>query len=67
VRSSAAVVLVAAACIAGCAREEPMLTTSERKACERVAQRADSNGIASYSRAFATCAYNTLHPERGGG
>jgi hypothetical protein len=67
VRSSAAVVVVVAACLAGCAREERTLTVSDRKACERVAQRAQSNGIASYDRAFSTCVYNTLHPERGGG
>jgi hypothetical protein len=66
-RSSAAVVLVAAACVAGCGRAERMLTVSERKECERVAQRADSTGIASYGRAFAACKQNTLHPERGGG
>jgi hypothetical protein len=67
VRSSAAVVLVVAAFLAGCGRAERMLTVDDRKACDRVARRADSQGTASYNRAFATCVYTTLHPERGGG
>jgi hypothetical protein len=67
VRSSAAVVVVVAAFLAGCAREERTLTSADRKACEQLAHRAESGGFAPYDRAFAECVHNTLHPERGGG
>jgi hypothetical protein len=67
VRSSAAVVLVVAAFLAGCAREAPKLTSGDRKACERFAQRAKHQGTVPYDRAFTQCVHDILHPQRGGG
>jgi hypothetical protein len=68
VRSSAVAVLVAALCLAGCARRvERMLTSAERQECQGAAARVSSPGSSTYNSIFKRCVYSTLHPERGGG
>jgi hypothetical protein len=66
-RPAASALLVAAALVAGCAREDRSLSEGERRACETFAAHADSPGSDGYKSAFARCAHDALHPERGGG